>query len=167
MLMQGHGLRSSLRYSLTCDRRDSETLPSDGYILQSNSELCGIGVSPGIVQALKQEIAAEMHIPISSIIGFSFSARAGAILPLGSSSQPSCIADRFFLGGIDSMRGFSIKGLGPSDERRVLPEKGEFDTDTVTFDKDSLGGDFMGMHHYCCAHTFFQSSIVIRKLIRG
>ena len=112
--------------------------------MQSNSELCGVCVSPGVVQALKQELIGEVHVPLSSLVGISLSARAGAMLPLGSPNRPSCIADRFFLGGVDSMRGFSIKGIGPNDERRALPEKGELATDSVTIDKDSLGGDILG-----------------------
>jgi len=35
--------------------------------------------------------------------------------------RPSCIADRFFLGGPDSLRGFDWRGAGPSDERRPMP----------------------------------------------
>jgi len=38
--------------------------------------------------------------------------------PRVSISQATCVADRFFLGGPSSLRGFRTKGVGPTDVRR-------------------------------------------------
>lgn len=46
---------------------------------------------------------------------------AGLMLPWGSdpAARPTCIVDRFHLGGPSTLRGFSFKGVGPTAERRA------------------------------------------------
>lgn len=48
-----------------------------------------------------------------------FQAQAGLLAPWGSSWQakPTCISDRFFLGGVNTLRGFHDKQAGPSEGR--------------------------------------------------
>ena len=45
------------------------------------------------------------------------------------------IRERFFLGGVSSLRGFKYKGVGPRGERRPHPDK------EGTPGTDALGGD--------------------------
>lgn len=46
-------------------------------------------------------------------------AQAGLLVPWGNSwqSKPTCISDRFYLGGVNSLRGFYDKQAGPSEAR--------------------------------------------------
>lgn len=46
-------------------------------------------------------------------------AQAGLLVPWGSSwqSRPTCISDRFYLGGVTSLRGFYDKQAGPREAR--------------------------------------------------
>jgi outer membrane protein insertion porin family len=61
--------------------------------------------------------------------------------------RPSCIADRFFLGGPDSLRGFDWRGAGPSDERRPRPGAAGAGSGAAAnaaaagAGRDALGGD--------------------------
>jgi outer membrane protein insertion porin family len=52
---------------------------------------------------------------------------SGVMLPWGGQApfdKPTCIADRFFLGGVSTLRGFKYQGVGPTDARRyAFPRK--------------------------------------------
>jgi outer membrane protein insertion porin family len=50
----------------------------------------------------------------------------------------TCIADRFFLGGPSSLRGFKFKGIGASDVRRPSTASNSAPQSTKV---DALGGD--------------------------
>lgn len=56
-------------------------------------------------------------------------AEAGVLLPWGAkaSTTATSISDRFFLGGMGSgsLRGFAVRGVGPSDGRRSREADGE------------------------------------------
>ena len=62
----------------------------------------------------------QMAFPISGQTTLTLSAEAGVLLPWGAKAWaiPTTISDRFFLGGVGSLRGFAFKGVGPSDGRR-------------------------------------------------
>ena len=53
------------------------------------------------------------------------------------------MADRFFLGGVGSLRGFDTHGVGPSDERRP-PKDAEAAKAAGVLSRDALGGDIIG-----------------------
>ena len=52
-------------------------------------------------------------------------------------------SDRFFLGGIDSLRGFCTKGAGPSGARRPVDSSLESEDGGRALSRDSLGGDLL------------------------
>lgn len=67
----------------------------------------------------------------------------------GYASRTTCIADRFYLGGASSLRGFKFKGVGPTDMRRpsqTASAGGASSTSAPSSDvplakQDALGGD--------------------------
>ena len=61
-------------------------------------------------------------------------AQAGLLVPWGSSwqSKPTCISDRFYLGGVTSLRGFYDKQAGPSEARLGPNQVGRLQTHTTT-----------------------------------
>lgn len=70
---------------------------------------------------IKQQLDGQYLLPLAKGITLSLSASAGAMAPWGGAaplSRPTCIADRFFLGGQSTLRGFKFNGVGPTDERR-------------------------------------------------
>jgi outer membrane protein insertion porin family len=104
-----------------------------GWALRSTSEVSGLGFDRRL-QFAKQHLEWQALLPVSPSVTLSLSASVGMMLPwgvegnqgtmdAGSTSQPAaaaispacCIADRFFIGGPSTLRGFKFKGLGYAD----------------------------------------------------
>lgn len=65
---------------------------------------------------------------------------AGLMLPIlgcWKSKRETMIRERFFLGGVSSLRGFTYKGVGQRAERRATPEG------SSKPGSDALGGDLI------------------------
>lgn len=104
---------------------------------------------------VKQQVAAQWATPLTDLLSLSVTASAGVLLPWGSNAAggaagaagaaaATCIADRFFLGGVSSLRGFKTNGVGPTDARRprrVEPAPGEPAPPVPPPRRDALGGD--------------------------
>jgi hypothetical protein len=71
----------------------------------------------------------QATFPLGSGATLTLMGDAGVLLPWGSGAlgRPTPISDRFFLGGLagGALRGFSYKGVGPSEERRRPAEESE------------------------------------------
>ncbi|KAJ2077565.1 hypothetical protein H4R24_005062 [Coemansia sp. RSA 988] len=114
----GHTLKTSISHTIVHDDRDSQTVPTSGSFLRMTSELAGLlgDVSFAKTQA---ELQTNQRLGTSEYI-VSTNIQSGLLWsPVGSSP----LADRFFLGGQTSVRGFEHRGIGPRDHG------------------DSLGGD--------------------------
>ena len=141
----GHSLKSSVAYSYVADTRDSPTRPTRGALYRLRSELAGIGADPQMTRFFKQEVEAQMaRSPVEGVT-LAASAKLGALVPLGDAARKkgTCVADRFFLGGVGSLRGFDTHGVGPSDERRP-PKDAEAAKAAGVLSRDALGGDIVG-----------------------
>ncbi|KAJ2232976.1 hypothetical protein IWW45_004550 [Coemansia sp. RSA 485] len=114
-LEAGHSLKSSIGYTFSCDNRDSATVPSSGSYARVGSEFAGIG---GDVQFGKAHFELQSNQSLGRGYVLSTSMHGGLLW-----GAKTSIADRFFLGGNTSVRGFEHRGIGPRD--------GE----------DSIGGD--------------------------
>ncbi|XP_012673138.2 sorting and assembly machinery component 50 homolog A [Clupea harengus] len=112
----GHSLKSSLSHAMVIDTRQSSILPKKGGLLKINQELAGY--TGGDVSYLKEdfEIQLNRRLPWDSIL--STSLWGGMLLPIG--DKPTSIADRFYLGGPTSVRGFSMYSIGPQSEGDYL-----------------------------------------------
>ena len=122
----GDSVKSSITHTWISDRRNHPFLPNRGYLLKTVSEIAGWGPLKGDVAFWKSEMETSAAIPIpipgikgDSGVSLTGGLRAGMLYPLpvgfGSTSQPSCINDRFILGGPTDVRGFKMAGLGPHD----------------------------------------------------
>ena len=102
-------LRSSIKYVLSKDTRDSRFDPSEGYLLEMDETLSGFG---GDVKFLRTRLSAAYYKPMlfKSVI-FGVSGKLGYITGLGDKVTQS---QRFYLGGRD-VRGFGSGGIGPRD----------------------------------------------------
>ena len=142
----GHSLKSSVSYTYQVDERDRPVRPGAGYLARVRSELAGVGWDPQMTRFLKHEAEVQAaHTPAEGVTFFA-SAKLGAMMPLGQNAKDpekgTCIADRFFLGGIGSLRGFEPHGAGPSDERRPPPTKAAASGENL-ITRDALGGDVL------------------------
>uniref|UniRef100_A0A671PIH6 Sorting and assembly machinery component 50 homolog A n=1 Tax=Sinocyclocheilus anshuiensis TaxID=1608454 RepID=A0A671PIH6_9TELE len=82
----------------------------------SNTELAGY--TGGDVSFLKEDFEIQLNKTLFWDSVLSTSLWGGMLLPLG--DKPSSIADRFYLGGPTSVRGFSMYSIGPQSEGDYL-----------------------------------------------
>ena len=109
-----------LTHGETYDKRDSSTLPTDGYILNMTNSFAGIG---GTKRFFRNKISAQKYVPVYDQVVLSIGAGIGHVFGIG---EEVGIFDRFFLGG-DDLRGFATSGVGPRDSST----------------KDALGGEWI------------------------
>ncbi|XP_051548578.1 sorting and assembly machinery component 50 homolog A [Myxocyprinus asiaticus] len=112
----GHSLKSSLSHVMVIDSRNSTILPRKGALLKINQELAGY--TGGDVCFLKEDFEIQLNKTLFWDSVLSASLWGGMLLPIG--DKPSCIADRFYLGGPTSVRGFSMYSIGPQSEGDYL-----------------------------------------------
>ncbi|XP_035280364.1 sorting and assembly machinery component 50 homolog A isoform X1 [Anguilla anguilla] len=108
----GHSLKSSLSHAMVIDTRNSAILPRKGALLKINQELAGY--SGGDVSFLKEDFEIQLNRRLFWDSVLSASLWGGVLMPIG--DNPASIADRFYLGGPTSVRGFSMYSIGPQSE---------------------------------------------------
>ncbi|XP_045146717.1 sorting and assembly machinery component 50 homolog [Echinops telfairi] len=112
----GHSLKSSLSHAMVIDSRNSSILPRKGALLKINQELAGY--TGGDVSFLKEDFELQLNKQLALDSVISASLWGGMLVPMG--EKPSSIADRFYLGGPTSVRGFSMHSIGPQSEGDYL-----------------------------------------------
>ncbi|KAJ4937807.1 hypothetical protein JOQ06_002437 [Pogonophryne albipinna] len=116
----GHSLKSSLSHSMVIDTRNSSILPRKGGLLKIHQELAGY--TGGDASFLKEDFEIQLNKTLYWDSVLSASMWGGLLLPIG--DKPTSIADRFYLGGPTSIRGFSMYSLGPQSEGDYLGGEG-------------------------------------------
>merc|ERR1719418_185310 len=112
----GHTLKSSLKHILCVDRRDSTVFPTRGSFFKLNQEFAGLG---GNVGFFKNELELQANLPVTSDITLQASLHGGMIRAL-QGDKTFNISDHFFLGGPLNLRGFELRGAGPSADGSAL-----------------------------------------------
>lgn len=112
---EGTSWRSTLGHTLTWDRRDSVLDPREGFLLELDTDVAGLG---GNVRFVRAQTVGRYYLPLDGNGDYTFviGAGGGAMQGLG---QDTRISDRFMLGG-DSFRGFEFGGIGPRKGRYAL-----------------------------------------------
>ncbi len=101
---------SAISQTLAYDKRDSNTNPTEGYLVRLSTTWAGLG---GQTKLGKVETGAVSYVPfLNKKLILKSSARGGAVE--GYDNDDVRINNRFFLGG-PSLRGFRISGIGPRD----------------------------------------------------
>ncbi|MFN4088440.1 MAG: outer membrane protein assembly factor BamA [Alphaproteobacteria bacterium] len=104
----GTSYTSSIRQDLVYDTRDNRFEPTEGYTLSLTTEVAGLG---GTVRFFRSEVSASWYYSLVDEVVLGLGGRAGYIVGLGDDVR---LNDRFFKGG-ESLRGFSVSGIGPRD----------------------------------------------------
>ncbi|XP_070553944.1 sorting and assembly machinery component 50 homolog B-like [Ptychodera flava] len=112
----GHTLKSSLKHILVRDTRDENIFPSSGYLLKLNQELAGY--TGGDIKFIKEEVELQLNQSLFWNMVLSCSVAGGVLKPLEDTT--SNILDRYFLGGPNSVRGFSFRGIGPHSDGEAV-----------------------------------------------
>lgn len=104
----GNNFKSALNYSVYYDTRDNIHLPTSGKFLRFGIEACQFdkfNSNKFFKSLIETQFAAKVndynHLIFSNKFGFLYS------------GQQSYILDRFFIGGPNDVRGFTLNGLGP------------------------------------------------------
>lgn len=105
---EGEFITSSIGQSLVYDKRDDRLNPTDGYFIELENTVAGLG---GDSNYLKNELSGGTFYQVYDKWIVNLGAGAGYILGLGDDIR---IIDRFFLGG-KTLRGFEDSGVGPRD----------------------------------------------------
>lgn len=116
---------------LSLDRRDSPLNPRSGYYLQFQPEL----VSGDAFSQAGEEFLGDSYWRLSASVSLFWSfwdrivlgqgLTVGQITPLFGRQTLVPVDERFYLGGVGSLRGFATNSLGPQGERQQ-PTGGEF-----------------------------------------
>jgi outer membrane protein insertion porin family len=113
---EGKSTLSSLTASLSRNTTDFRPDPSRGNITELAVEYAGLG---GTERFVKYTADHRFFYPLPWNIVFSIHGQLGYIQEMGGKSIP--LDERFFLGGMNSLRGFESREVGPRD-----PETGDF-----------------------------------------
>ncbi|KAL1502727.1 hypothetical protein ABEB36_007830 [Hypothenemus hampei] len=105
----GSTLKSSLKHILSMDIRDDLIFPSYGSLIEITSELAGLG---GNIGFLKNELFFQDNYSLLDDIVVQTSFSAGYMLPMNKDKKIT-IADKCYIGGPLSIRGFQTRGVGP------------------------------------------------------
>ncbi|KAK9830313.1 hypothetical protein WJX72_010954 [[Myrmecia] bisecta] len=140
----GNHLKSALKYIFRHTTFDDLDYPLTGYGFRSSTEVAGVGLDPKLLRFAKQQLTGQWVTLLWGSTVLTLAADVGVMLPWGPGWQKrqTCIADRFFLGGAASLRGFQAKGVGPTDARHVPAAEDLAEGDEPsTIKRDALGGD--------------------------
>jgi outer membrane protein insertion porin family len=134
-----NGLSSSLRLSLTWDSRDNRITPTDGVFASGSVEVAdeAIGSAVSFVRwrlFTREYLRLYGTTPNDSVV-LRFNTEWGLITSRVAPGPP--IYERFYLGGIFSVRGFPLNGLGPR-----LPVSSAYDPNAILGDNGvPVGGN--------------------------
>ncbi|MFO0680685.1 MAG: outer membrane protein assembly factor BamA [Sandaracinus sp.] len=104
------GLSSSLRFTLQWDSRDNRLFPMNGLYIQASTEIADeiLGSANTFVRTTA---FVRWYWELFSGVVLKMNTTAGLITSRQTPGPP--IFERFYLGGIFSVRGFPLNGLGP------------------------------------------------------
>ncbi|CAD7703068.1 unnamed protein product [Ostreobium quekettii] len=142
----GHGLKSSLAYDFNWDKRESSGRPKSGHAFRMRTEVGGLSPDVSVPKYAKEQVDLHLAVPMFSAASLSLELTTGLLLPVGQGylNRKTGVGDRFFLGGIGSLRGFEARGVGPTDARRRQTAQPSHDSDHVGAQpRDALGGDLL------------------------
>lgn len=117
---EGSETQSQISHVLTLDKRDKVFNPTNGYLLQLETDLAGFG---GSVRHFRNTARASTFHPLADQWIVSLTGKAGLVSEIG---KDILLSERYFIGGND-IRGFETAGIGPRD----------------TATDDALGGEWM------------------------
>lgn len=139
----GETTESSVKAQVRRDTRNDAFFPSEGSVINASIELAG-GFLGGTSQFIKYEGDAVKFFTLPWDMVFSVHGALGYVQGYGGKKIP--IYERYFLGGINSIRGFETRTVGP---------------------KDSATGDLIGGETMITANTELIFPIFAQAAVKG
>ncbi len=109
---EGKSTVSSVRALIRHDTRDDIFFPTEGETLSFSTEVAG-GWLGGNTSYVKHEGSATKYFPMPWETTLSIRGSFGFVYSFGGKDVP--VYERYFLGGINSLRGFETRTVGPKD----------------------------------------------------
>ncbi|KAK6459580.1 surface antigen-domain-containing protein [Scheffersomyces xylosifermentans] len=113
MVQSGSHFKSSLIYNMTYDSRNNKHLPTIGKFFRFGVEFNGllkVTTSPYLKTIFESQYA--LSLPKNWYSSLIFSTKSGLLYSL---NKTSSVLDRFYIGGPNDVRSFTLNGLGPKD----------------------------------------------------
>lgn len=143
---EGTSTLSSIYASISKNTTDYRPDPSRGYMSEFSIEFAGIG---GTEHFAKTIVDHRQFIPIKWGIVFSAHGQLGYVQKIGDHEVP--IDERFYLGGLSTVRGFDSREVGPWEWEKVpvmnatgtgyeLNPDGSYVTKESTTQREFIGG---------------------------
>lgn len=110
---EGRSATSSLTFAYRYDTRDFPLDPRMGWVLNLSAEVAG-GILGGTNDFIRNIIEASYFRPLFGDLIGSAHLEMGAVNAYDGDSLP--VSERFFMGGLYSLRGFEYRKVGPLDE---------------------------------------------------
>lgn len=110
--LNSYGVTSTVRGSVTWDRRDNRLFPSKGFMLFGSAEFGPSWLLGGDINFARYTAFARYYKPLVAGIVFKVNANVGYIASL--SKDPVPISETFMLGGINSFRGYPLSSISPT-----------------------------------------------------
>lgn len=141
----GNSVMVSARLTGALDQRDSSFVPTEGWFASGTAEWARTLVTeaqedgePFFSHFLKLSATLNGYVHVDEVV-FAGQFRVGGVIPLesGSETYPN---RQFFLGGVDTMRGFNQDQLQPQDVAELQLADPDARTGTVL-----QGGDFFAL----------------------
>lgn len=110
---EGETIESSIKFTLKRDTRDDAFFPTEGSVVSASTEFAG-GPLGGTSYFIKYEADAIKYFALPWEY-YTFSVRGAAGYVQGYQGHTVPIYERYFLGGINSLRGFETRSVGPKD----------------------------------------------------
>ncbi|XP_067128759.1 sorting and assembly machinery component 50 homolog A [Centruroides vittatus] len=111
----GHSLKSSVKHTVALDLRDNPVIPTYGQLFKLHQEYAGLG---GDVGFLKHELEVQLNQSLGMDMVLQASLLGGILNKIQNKNYSIC--DKFFLGGPLSLRGFTVRGVGPRANEDAL-----------------------------------------------
>ncbi|OQY18654.1 MAG: outer membrane protein assembly factor BamA [Desulfobacteraceae bacterium 4572_35.1] len=144
---EGRSTLSSIYASISTNTTDYRPDPSRGYMSEFSIEFAGLG---GTERFAKTILDHRHFFPIKWGVVFSVHGQLGFVHKVGDEEIP--LDERFYLGGLSTVRGFDSREVGPWDwERQVvldsngqlIPDSSDpsgYETVESTTERDFIGG---------------------------
>ncbi|MFL5320372.1 MAG: outer membrane protein assembly factor, partial [Myxococcaceae bacterium] len=106
------GTMSSVRFSLSWDRRDNRLFPTAGHFQYASVELAPSWLGSEF-QFARYTAFSRFYKPLPLGLVFKTNITAGLIQPL-SGESPLPISELYYLGGINTVRGYFLRSISPT-----------------------------------------------------
>lgn len=107
------GRTSSVRFSFNYDRRDNRLFPTNGHLESASAEFASsIFGSQNLFQ--RYRLIERYYHPLIWSLVFKANLSLGYIRSTDPVNRPVAISEKFFEGGINSIRGYSLRSISPT-----------------------------------------------------